>query len=382
MHYLESDIIFTANSQPIRNGVLVLNKEGEVLDVLRSKKGLEKKNIRYIQGALCPGFVNTHCHLELSHLEGKLTKKTGLPRFIAQIPKIRIQNQSIIFDQIEKLDKLMHENGIVAVADISNTNNTFKIKSTSPIIYHTFIELFSLNPDKAEEVFILGKKLFDDCTTSCSITPHANYSVSKPLFNLISEHNQGRLISIHNQETLSEDEMFKQGSGILFDSLKNTSFFQVTNKTALQSIFPILPKSTLLMVHNTYTSKEDMQWLNQQNDQVYWCTCPKANIYIENKLPNYNDWIDSNSKITIGTDSLASNDTLDILQEMIVIYQNTNIDLQTLIVWACKNGADFLGLNNLGTFEKGKVPGVNIIKNLDDNFQLTKDSYVRPFLFD
>jgi cytosine/adenosine deaminase-related metal-dependent hydrolase len=67
---------------------------------------------------------------------------------------------------------------------------------------------------------------------------------------------------------------------------------------------------------------------------------------------------------------------------MIVIYQNTNIDLQTLIVWACKNGADFLGLNNLGTFEKGKVPGVNIIKNLDDNFQLTKDSYVRPFLFD
>jgi len=85
------------------------------------------------------------------------------------------------------------------------------------------------------------------------------------------------------------------------------------------------------------------------------------NIYIEDKLPDYNLFL--NSKMTIGTDSLASNDTLSIWSEIKTLKKHTKIDLNTLLTWGCKNGAEFLKMDHLGTFEKGKRPGVNNIFN-------------------
>ena len=64
--------------------------------------------------------------------------------------------------------------------------------------------------------------------------------------------------------------------------------------------------------------------------------------------------------MTLGTDSLASNHTLSIWEEVQTILKNTDLDLNTLLTWACKNGAEFLQLKELGTFEKGKIPGVNL----------------------
>ena len=87
----------------------------------------------------------------------------------------------------------------------------------------------------------------------------------------------------------------------------------------------------MLLVHNTFAKKEDMT-------DHYYCTCPKANLYIENALPDYS--IFDTDKLCVGTDSLASNDALSIL-------------------------AEALGFEQLGTFEKGKIPGINLIQNLD-----------------
>ena len=77
-------------------------------------------------------------------------------------------------------------------------------------------------------------------------------------------------------------------------------------------------------------------------------------------MPNYS--IFNPEKLCVGTDSLASNNSLSILEELKVIQENTDFDLNTLLKIACKNGAEALGLENLGTFEKGKIPGVNLIK--------------------
>ena len=327
---------------------------------------------------MCPGFINTHCHLELSHLKSKLERKTGLPAFISKIPHIRKIEQHLIDAEIKKADAQMIRNGIVAVADISNTNHSFKVKENSPIYYHTFIELFSLNPSLANHVFENGLQLKSQCTTSSSLVPHANYSVSTKLLALIKENNIGELISIHNQETKSEDQMFIDGNGLLNDTLTNIHHFSKTGKSAIQSTLPLLPEAKTLLVHNTYSSFDDMNWVNSKSNNFYWCTCPKANLYIENELPKYDDFLATNCKITIGTDSLASNNTLSILDEMITISTHQNIDINTLIGWACKNGAEFLGLENLGTFQKGKKPGINVLSQLSDSFELTINTKVRP----
>lgn len=378
MHYLESDILFTGNSKPIKAGVLVIDTHGNIVDVLKNKNLIPAQEVKKINGALCPGFINSHCHLELSHLKSKLEKESGLPSFISQIPNIRKIEQQFIDIEIEKADANMYQNGIVAVADISNTNHTFKVKEKSAIYYHTFIELFSLNPQLAKQVFNNGLQLMKQCSTSSSLVPHANYSVSEQLLSLISNANRGDLLSIHNQETESEDQMFLSKKGLLVDILTNINFFSKTGKSAIRSILPLLPKTKTLLVHNTFSSKEDINWVNSTSNNLYWCTCPKANLYIENRLPNYDFWIDANCKVTIGTDSLASNDTLSILEEMKTISLNKNINTNTLISWACKNGAEFLGLDSFGTFDKGKKPGINILTQLSDTFELTTDTKVNP----
>ena len=374
MRYLTSDIIFTAFSSPIYDGVIVVDDDGKIADLLEDNQQIESANLEYFRGALCPGFINTHCHLELSHLQGELAPKTGLPHFINSIGQIRKASQRRKDDALKLADSQMYNNGIVAVADISNTADSFSSKANSAIYYYTFIELFSSNPHKAEEVFERGLKLSELCNTPNSLTPHANYSVSLPLFEKIRHHNKGEIISIHSQETSEEDTMFLNGNGKLLSQLTAKDFFKYTGKTALQSTLPLLPESPILLVHNTFTKKEDMTEAISNFDKLYWCTCPKANLYIENQLPNYQQFIDAQVKMTIGTDSLASNDTLSILEEMKTIQSYVSLDL--LMEWACKNGAEFLGLDALGTLKKGKMPGINYINHIIDG-KLTAASQVK-----
>tara|TARA_B100000683_G_scaffold17550_3_gene17370 strand:- start:3755 stop:4852 length:1098 start_codon:yes stop_codon:yes gene_type:complete len=356
MRYLSADIIYPLHRAPIKEGVLVLN-DGVVVDLLDSIEGIE--NLELFEGFLCPGFVNTHCHLELSHMLGKLPEQTGLPDFIAQVPKQRQASTESIQKAISAADKQMQANGIVAVGDISNFSDTFTLKSESPIHYHTFIELFAIDAQKAEAVFQQGLELKQQCQTPSSIVPHATYSVSNLLFEKIKQYNSGEIVCLHNQETATEDTLFSQGSGALYNQLKAFGELNVSGLSSLRTVLPKMPQASTLLVHNTYTSKEDVQWAELQHENLFWCTCPKANLFIEGRLPNYENF--KGVKMTIGSDSLASNHTLSIWEEVQTVLKNTDLDLNTLLTWACKNGAEFLQLKDLGTFENGKKPGVNLV---------------------
>ena len=123
----------------------------------------------------------------------------------------------------------------------------------------------------------------------------------------------------------------------------------------------------LLLVHNTFTKKEDII-------SSYYCTCPKANLYIESTLPDYS--IFDTDKLCVGTDSLASNNSLSILEELLIIQKDSGFDLNTLLKIASKNGAEAFGFSELGTFEKGKKPGVILIQKLNDT-KLNEKSVVK-----
>ena len=100
-----------------------------------------------------------------------------------------------------------------------------------------------------------------------------------------------------------------------------------------------LSPNKILLVHNTFSKKEDM------TDQ-YYCSCPKANLYIENQLPDYS--VFDTNKLCVGTDSLASNNNLSILEELQIIQENSDFDINTLLKIASKNGAEALGLKHWG----------------------------------
>lgn len=379
MRKISADYIFPIASEPIKNGSISVADDGTILNVETNNEGATEHH----SGVICPGFINTHCHLELSHMRSQVSEKAGMIQFIKEILGKRFTfSPEQIQKAIADADAEMMKNGIVAVGDISNNRDSFKQKSSSSIFYHTFIEAFDFNPDKADEIFSNAKNLSIELSNfklSNSIVPHAPYTVSEKLFRLIADEavKKNSIISIHNQESLGESELFISHSGPMFEAFSRMGInMENITKTGVNSLRTTLPKLPLsqkiLFVHNTFTSREDIQWAKKYQvssikyQELYWCSCPNANMYIESKLPDYNIFIEENACVTIGTDSLASNWSLSILDEIkTIVKQYPQIPLQTLLTWATKNGAEFLGCNQFGTLEKGKKPGLNLLKNVE-----------------
>ena len=110
--------------------------------------------------------------------------------------------------------------------------------------------------------------------------------------------------------------------------------------------------------------------------KTWWCLCPNSNLYIENRLPPIDLLRSYDVPIVLGTDSLASNTSLNILEEIKTIESSyPGIELEEIITWACKNGAEALDKPHLGTIEKGKTPGLVLIENCDlENLSLKPES--------
>ncbi len=385
MRILQASYIIPLNSAPIANGYLYIEDDGTVIHVSKETPITDQFEVEVYEGLICPGFVNTHCHLELSHMKEQMSEGTGLAKFVDEVPKRRQQeaNKSIL---IEKADEEMCQAGIVAVGDISNTSESIETKKKSPIQYHSFVELYGLERDAAthkmeEGIVLLGE--FEKNNLAASIVPHAPYSVSPDLLQKIYSHNEGSLLSIHHQETSSENELFIEGQGELAETFLKKGFdlsahLHFGKSSTEFSLTPYLsPSQKVLLVHNTYSSAEDIDRVASHFSDAYWCTCPKANWYIERRLPNYHLWLEKNLKITVGTDSLASNDTLSILEELKLIQSKfPAISTNELLSWACKNGAEFFEFQSLGTFESGKKPGVLLIEHVE-GMTLTKNSKIK-----
>jgi len=384
LRYISADYLIPVNSAPIKNGIIVVDNNNEIVNILSEGQDVpEDTRIERHEGIIVPGFINCHCHLELSHLQGKIPKKTGLIEFLKLVVRGPKYDSDLISDEIAKADEAMYHAGIVAVADIANTIHTKERKLTSKIYYHTFAEVFGFEPEIAKDAFKRGIELCEAfAPLSSSITPHAPYSVSKELFRFIRvlEDMNNHLLSIHNQECEDENQFFRYKTGGFLDFYaflkKNIDFFKAQARNSLRSILPLLPQSQrILLVHNIYTSFKDINFVERYKKDVTWCLCPNANLYIEGRLPKIDLFIRSRLPIVLGTDSLASNDKLCILSEIKTLLQHfPELSFEKGIEWATLNGAKYLGIDSMyGSLEIGKKPGLNLLTKTE-GLNLTEDS--------
>ncbi len=392
MRKISADYIFPVNGPMLKEAVIIIDEDnGRILDI-QSRSEHDLASLEIYRGAIVPGFINTHCHLELSHMKGLVDTGTGLLSFLQKVVQFRDFPMEEILDAIKQEDQYMYDQGIVAVGDISNKADTVVCKNESPIRYYSFVEMFDfLQPDQAEMHFGNYKAVFnaqsDSNGNKKSCAPHAPYTVSPKLFELINEANHTPVtVSIHNQETSAENELFKSKSGGFIDWYQTFGFsldhFEVTNKPSiLYALNHMDPAQRTLFVHNTMTTEEDINAALEWNEKVYWATCPNANLYIENRLPNYQFFINTNAKVTIGTDSLTSNWQLSVLEEIKTIarYQSY-VSTDMLLKWATLNGAEALGFEaDLGSLEVGKAPGLNLL-NLGHDLKVNANTQVRKLV--
>lgn len=363
--------------QLLNDTVLICSEEGEVIDLVNTADAGE--DLTTAEGIISPGFINCHCHLELSHMKGMIVEDSGLVDFVYDIITKRHASPEEMLSAIEEAETEMLDQGIMAVGDICNNNITAPQKQKGRIYYHNFIEASGLLPEMAPERFQRALDLFREFSglysipiESNSIVPHAPYSVSNELWNNILNFPGNHLLTIHNQETEAENEWFRNKSGEfnrLYSQISvETGSFEATGKTSLQSFLPrLFPNQSVILVHNVHTHAEDILFSKNSSgtNPVSWCLCPNANWYISRRMPPVNELMKQDCHIVLGTDSLASNYQLSIMAEIERIREHfPEISLETMLGWATMNGARALQLDSLlGSFEKGKKPGVVLIRN-------------------
>lgn len=375
----KADNIFNGYELLPAGSVLITDETGTVIDLVNEKEAGD--NVQQLSGILTPGFINTHCHLELSHMKGYIPEKTGLIEFVLKVIFDRHFNEEEILTAIENAENEMLQNGIVAVGDICNNNLTIPQKKKGCLRYHNFIEASGFPPSVAESRFHRSYTFYNEYAalfSANSIVPHAPYSVSEKMFEMIDSFPNNHILTIHNQETAAENELFEKGTGDFLELYKrmniDISFFKPPVKSSLQTFLPQLKNyQSLILVHNVCTNKEDINFIKQHQPTAnserptFFCLCPNANQYITGHLPDVNLLINHQCNIVLGTDSLASNHQLNILEEIKTLQKNfPELELQTMLQWATINGAKALQMDNeFGSFEKGKKPGIVLIKNTD-----------------
>ncbi len=376
--------------------VLITNEQGRVQGIVPEKDAGD--NIRHLDGILTPGFINCHCHLELSHMKGLIPEQTGLVDFVFKVVNERDFPDEAIADAIVKAENEMLANGIVGVGDICNNLSTLPQKSKERLAYYNFIEVSGWLPAVAEIRFERSLGFYGafsqlptpNSQLQTALVPHAPYSVSNDLWKRMAPYFSGKTVSIHSQETIFEDDLFLTGTGDfkrMYEMMQiDSSFFQPTGKSSLQSYIEKLNNArNVILVHNTFMKEEDVWAVSRESSAVgqdfYYCLCINANQYIEKALPPVELLHRHNADIVIGTDSLASNWSLSVLDELKTITKHfSTIPLNQLLQWATYNGANALQMDDhLGSFENGKTPGVLILEQLE-NGKMGETSSVRRMM--
>ena len=377
-------------SGPIRSGFVETEDDGTVIRTGPVED--PSKEAVFYDGALVPGFVNAHCHVELSYMKGLFRKGTGMAGFIDQINALRdTQSPSQKLRALREAMDSMWAQGVDAMADISNCADSFAVKAAHPLYTRTFLEVFGTEPEDCPAVMASVTALAGKARSfglDAAPTPHACYTMSPELLREASAAGlRSGFLSYHSEESPEEDEMIRFGRGKMWDNRKaaRMSTPPVTGGSSLsyfldqlEKVVPLPVEGHVLLVHECCMDAAGARAAQAALKHPFVALCPLSNLFIHNALPPVEMMRREGLTLCVGTDSLSSNDELDMVQELYCLQEHfPEVPLEELLEWACRNGARFLGKEDvLGSFAPGSKAGVVLIDHLQDG-RLTAESHSR-----
>ncbi len=363
-HYMIS------GGKKFKNPLITLDDKGTITSIETDVENLDSLDrVEFFSGALIPGMVNSHCHLEYSYVKGMIPRGGGLPKFISSIIGIKITDPTTDEEKSRAAkvqDTKMYSDGVTAVADHNNNDYVYSVKEESKIYYHSLVELYDVDDQSADKTFCDGierqnqhKKL----SLAASVNPHATYTMEDDLVALC-----GGSKSAQNGE---------KATGPLSIHFKES--IEMAGAEEADRVFAALSpeRDSIMLIHSIYASKEDIERaISLYGDKLTVVTCPLSNLYIENNITDIELLRSKGVRIAIGTDSLSSNDLLSMVDEIKCLSERyPNIALEEIIEWATINGAQSIGIDSwAGTLEVGKRPGIVNLTGLDlESFKLTEN---------
>ncbi|MBQ6879515.1 MAG: amidohydrolase family protein [Bacteroidales bacterium] len=383
---IAASYVYTLDAGTIKNGFVEYDDaDGTIISTGECSEGDD-----IISGALVPGFVNAHCHVELSHLHGKFRKGTGMAGFIDQINELRdwAGRETKIELTRRWMDKMWND-GVSAMADISNDDSSFEVKKSHPLYTRTFLEVFGSEPEMCEGVMSDVMKLNETASAygiDAAPTPHSCYTMSPQLLSASAAAGlKSGFLSYHSQESQEEEDLLMTGTGAMYENRKRSGMSTptVTGESSLKYFLDRLAAAcpapydqNILLVHNVCLKQDDIDALKKVMKNPYFAICPLSNIFIHNALPPVELMRKNGLAIAVGTDSLSSNDDLDMVKELACLHEAfPEVPMSEMLEWACMNGARFLGKEDeLGSFAPGKRPGIVLVKDIDQDGFVTAES--------
>lgn len=354
-----------------KNVIVSVNSDGTIESVEKSVSDIDSRSdVEFYNGVLIPGMVNCHSHLEYSYVKGMILPGAGLGVFIQSIIGIKTSGKTSEKDMVDTADywdAVMAGEGVVAVGDHNNNDYVYGVKRKSKIEYINFIELFDVDGQTADQTFEDGLKRVEESRSygfKSSVIPHANYTMSQDLIDLtggvkISEngHKADGILSVHFKESIALG-----GSGELNAIYEGLSY----------------DRDRSLLIHSIYATGDDIRFMKSKlKDKITVVMCPMSNIYIENRVADFDMLTKEGIMVALGTDSLSSNTKLSMVAEMECMQsQFPGLSLAEVVKLATENGAITLGIDSwAGTIEVGKRPGLVLLSGIDfDGMRLTKES--------
>ncbi len=318
-------------------------------------QGRPKQNhIDHGPGVLMPPLVNAHLHLELSALKNKVSYNNSFRSWVQSLLEKRSRlSEYDLIKAGQKAAQILVQQGHLYVADIS----TLGIGQT--ILNGIDIHGVCFHEYLGSAINLIDTKKTD--TLSTSVAGHAPHTTAPTLLKILKKKSDAALLpfSIHVAESNDEIQFIKDKKGPWADFLTSRgidwSSWDIGNKTPVSYIHDLgLLGPSTLVVHLLKVSENDLQMIARTKTKV--CVCPRSNYNLHNTLPDIEALLKHSIAPALGTDSLASCDSLNILDEMKFIRKRyPNISDETLFCMGTLNGAGALGLDHItGTLSKGK----------------------------
>ncbi len=364
MEILTASWVVPVAGAPLRDGRVAVG-DGRIVWVGRAgDPGEPKAPVRELgRGILLPGLVNAHCHLELSHLAGRVPFGGGFVAWVEALVAARgSDDEASVRARAAQAIRELEDRGTVAVGDVSNSLVHLDLLGASRLAAVVFFELLAWDPARAAATLEWADRRLSglDGTLAPNVrvrlAAHAPHSVSPPLLaGLVA---RGGPAAMHLAESPAESQFLATGSGDWPGFLERRGFGHVAFAPA--GLSPVryadglraLPRG-LVAAHAVQVDAADRELLARRG--VHVALCPRSNRSLGVGTARVPELLAAGVPLCLGTDSLASIDSLDVLEDATLLHrQFPDLDPAVIVRMATLGGAEALGFADLGAITRGR----------------------------
>ena len=359
--------VFPIDKSPIYEGAVLIeagkiSAVGPVEDLDRGRFATER--IDLCDSVLLPGLVNSHTHFELSFLNDNVPYEGDFVDWVRRLSKQRAERQVDLAEGIERSCKESLQAGVTLIGDICFGHRAWPFLAEQQIRKTCYAEVFGIT-EEIEPAFDYLQQCIDNTKENdllrLGLSPHAPYSAGQPLYQAAAgfAEKYNLPLTTHLSETMAELEFINSAKGpwrtYLEELDKWDGSFNPLKKSPIRHLLDMnLVNRPMLLAHVNYISDADLDSLAKTNHSVAFC--PRAHCFFKHSDHRFREMVAKGINVCLGTDSLAGNDSLSILDEMRFLHKEyAKLDLHAIFEMATINGALALHWSDkVGSISPGK----------------------------